>query len=134
MEAELASARPLALLPHPVRVPEDPIDRAPVDGEPGAAVHPRPPCSRCSDGHGSIRPPRSELLQRYEIEVSLVVDTEVEVGVWAMRAASTTPAQRHRSHSRDGTEVVRKVVEAVVVEHIAESIAPSVPGCAEFSA
>ena len=90
--------------PHAVDVAVDPVDGHAVDGEPRAAVDPRPPVA--GPGHRRVGP--GELAgQRGEpvdVERRPVVDAKVDVGVGVVRAAGPAAAQQHADDTPDPDE------------------------------
>src|SRR5690348_11811904 len=84
-----------ALVPyavHAIQVSVDPIDGAPVDREPGAAVHPWSPVAHAE--HLVFRGDLGgQLAQLIDVQATSVVDSEIRVAVRAVLATGSASAQ-----------------------------------------
>jgi hypothetical protein len=104
-------------LPDPGEISVEPVDRCPRDGEPTAAVHPRPPPSAPRDGRVGAGDVAGQCGERGDVQIGLVVEAEVDVGLRGVLAAGPAAAEQHAHDSGDLHEPVGQRTQCEIVDH-----------------
>ena len=102
-------------LPDAVDVAVDPVHVDAVDHQPAAAVDPGPPLAALGDLRVRAGDVAGDRAEGGGVEVALVVEAEVDVGVRGVVATRPAPAEDDSDHALDGGEPLRErgQVEAV---------------------